>query len=140
MHSMPCKFSFSHCLCDSSFCVTLTDICLIQDFDLCIPCYKSTGHEHKMDKVGFGIDDGTLGVGSGSNTNKSGQISVDTCLRSLVHACQCKNANCNMPACYTMKKVYCLFCLISVTVLDARCFLRSCNTPRTAKRNRKALA
>lgn len=74
------------------------------DFDLCIPCYKTTGHEHKMDKVGFGIDDGTL-VGSGSSTNKSGTISVETCLRSLVHACQCKNANCNMPACYTMKKV-----------------------------------
>lgn len=75
------------------------------DYDLCIPCYNATGHEHKMDKVGFGIDDGTLGSpGSGSHNTKS-TISVETCLRSLVHASQCRNANCNMPACYTMKKV-----------------------------------
>ncbi|XP_039255254.2 CREB-binding protein-like isoform X2 [Styela clava] len=75
------------------------------DFDLCVNCYNQIGHEHKMDKMGFGLDDGTGSPGAGSGNTKSSTIPVERCMQSLVHACQCKNANCNMPACYKMKKV-----------------------------------
>lgn len=30
------------------------------DFDLCIACYEKPGHPHKMEKLGFDLDDGSL--------------------------------------------------------------------------------
>lgn len=41
------------------FCVTHYFL-LLQDFDLCVSCYIKEGHPHKMDKLGFDLDDGTL--------------------------------------------------------------------------------
>ena len=33
----------------------------IQDFDLCVVCYKEVGHSHTMEKLGLGLDDDTTG-------------------------------------------------------------------------------
>ena len=83
--------------------------CIInfQDFDLCVPCYRKVGHEHKMDHLGLGLDDGT--PGSGSNQNALRRNSVQRCITSLVHACQCRNANCQIQQCIRMKKVGVLY-------------------------------
>lgn len=38
-----------------------------EDFDLCTHCYEKNGHQHKMEKLGFDLDDGT----SPSEQNKT---------------------------------------------------------------------
>uniref|UniRef100_A0A672NDS8 histone acetyltransferase n=1 Tax=Sinocyclocheilus grahami TaxID=75366 RepID=A0A672NDS8_SINGR len=77
-----------------------------EDFDLCINCYNSKGHEHQMVKWGLGLDDDS---NQGGEANKSPQesrrLSIQRCIQSLVHACQCRNANCSLPSCQKMKRV-----------------------------------
>lgn len=78
-----------------------------QDYDLCINCYNSKSHEHKMVKWGLGLDDD--GSGQGEQPSRSPQesrrLSIQRCIQSLVHACQCRNANCSLPSCQKMKRV-----------------------------------
>lgn len=77
-----------------------------EDFDLCIQCYEKVGHQHKMDKLGLGLDDAS----SPSDNNKANpqearKLSIQRCIQSLVHACQCRDANCRLPSCQKMKRV-----------------------------------
>ncbi|KAK1885881.1 Histone lysine acetyltransferase CREBBP [Dissostichus eleginoides] len=78
-----------------------------EDFDLCINCYNVKGHEHQMVKWGLGLDDD--GNGQSGEASKSPQesrrLSIQRCIQSLVHACQCRNANCSLPSCQKMKRV-----------------------------------
>uniref|UniRef100_A0A674EU68 histone acetyltransferase n=1 Tax=Salmo trutta TaxID=8032 RepID=A0A674EU68_SALTR len=81
-----------------------------EDFDLCINCYAAKGHEHKMVKWGLGLDDDSNGAGgAGGEASQSPQesrrLSIQRCIQSLVHACQCRNANCSLPSCQKMKRV-----------------------------------
>lgn len=71
---------------------------------MCSKCYQSVGHVHKMEQMDFGLGNGGSPGGNSSN-NKSSNRPVQRCMQSLVHACQCKNANCNMVACKKMKRV-----------------------------------
>ncbi|BET01960.1 Domain of Unknown Function (DUF902) [Nesidiocoris tenuis] len=76
------------------------------DFDLCVTCYEKDGHPHKMEKLGLDLDDGS----SPSDTNKANpqearKLSIQRCIQSLVHACQCRDANCRLPSCQKMKRV-----------------------------------
>uniref|UniRef100_A0A3P8Z3W4 histone acetyltransferase n=1 Tax=Esox lucius TaxID=8010 RepID=A0A3P8Z3W4_ESOLU len=79
------------------------------DFDLCINCYNVKGHEHQMVKWGLGLDDDNSGAGGTGEASKSPQesrrLSIQRCIQSLVHACQCRNANCSLPSCQKMKRV-----------------------------------
>ncbi|XP_029953596.1 histone acetyltransferase p300-like [Salarias fasciatus] len=36
---------------------------------------------------------------------ESRRLSIQRCIRSLVHACQCRNASCSLPSCQKMKRV-----------------------------------
>uniref|UniRef100_A0A8C9K3X3 histone acetyltransferase n=1 Tax=Panthera tigris altaica TaxID=74533 RepID=A0A8C9K3X3_PANTA len=49
------------------------------------------------------------GGGGGEPQSKSPQesrrLSIQRCIQSLVHACQCRNANCSLPSCQKMKRV-----------------------------------
>ncbi|XP_005990725.1 CREB-binding protein isoform X1 [Latimeria chalumnae] len=78
-----------------------------EDYDLCVNCYNTKSHEHKMVKWGLGLDD--EGNGQGEQQSKSPQesrrLSIQRCIQSLVHACQCRNANCSLPSCQKMKRV-----------------------------------
>uniref|UniRef100_A0A4W5K5U0 histone acetyltransferase n=1 Tax=Hucho hucho TaxID=62062 RepID=A0A4W5K5U0_9TELE len=80
-----------------------------EDFDLCINCYAAKGHEHQMVKWGLGLDDDSNGAGGAGEASKSPQesrrLSIQRCIQSLVHACQCRNANCSLPSCQKMKRV-----------------------------------
>lgn len=75
-----------------------------QDYDLCLACYEKVKHEHKMEKWGLELD-----VGNNSSQSKNPQdaqkLSIQRCIQSLVHACQCRDANCRLPTCQRMKKV-----------------------------------
>lgn len=90
------------------------------DFDLCAACYQKEGHPHRMDKVGDLF--GTGGADPSAVANTSGEIvpggnnavlsatearklNIQRCIQSLVHACQCRDANCQMQACKKMKGV-----------------------------------
>nr|XP_034986339.1 CREB-binding protein isoform X2 [Zootoca vivipara] len=78
-----------------------------EDYDLCINCYNSKSHEHKMVKWGLGLDDDSNSQGEqqSKSPQESRRLSIQRCIQSLVHACQCRNANCSLPSCQKMKRV-----------------------------------
>ncbi|XP_056152565.1 histone acetyltransferase p300 [Lampris incognitus] len=78
-----------------------------EDYDLCITCYNSKGHEHKMEKLGLGLDDESSNqtAAATQSPGDSRRLSIQRCIQSLVHACQCRNANCSLPSCQKMKRV-----------------------------------
>ncbi|XP_062846671.1 CREB-binding protein-like [Trichomycterus rosablanca] len=78
-----------------------------EDFDLCIGCFKTKGHEHRMVKWGLGLDDDNGGQGgeASESPQESRRLSIQRCIQSLAHACQCRDANCSLPSCQKMKRV-----------------------------------
>ncbi|XP_063054379.1 histone lysine acetyltransferase CREBBP [Engraulis encrasicolus] len=78
-----------------------------EDYDLCINCYNTKGHEHQMVKWGLGLDDDSNSGGGADSKSpqESRRLSIQRCIQSLVHACQCRNANCSLPSCQKMKRV-----------------------------------
>lgn len=72
---------------------------------MCVPCYEKLGHEHKMDKLGLGFDEGGDGGDSTSNPQDARKRSIQRCISSLLHACQCRDANCRLPSCAKMKRI-----------------------------------
>lgn len=95
------KFVYSCNQCEKSV-ETRYHCTVCEDFDLCVDCYKK-GHPHKMEKLGFGLD-GDGGEGGAANPGVR-QQSIQRCIQSLVHACQCRDANCRLPSCAKMKRV-----------------------------------
>ncbi|PNF21676.1 hypothetical protein B7P43_G11292, partial [Cryptotermes secundus] len=79
---------------------------LLQDFDLCVQCYEKDGHPHKMEKLGLDLDDGSSPSDQKqANPQEARKLSIQRCIQSLVHACQCRDANCRLPSCQKMKRV-----------------------------------
>lgn len=78
-----------------------------EDYDLCVNCYNLKSHEHKMVKWGLGLDDegNSQGEAQSKSPQESRRLSIQRCIQSLVHACQCRNANCSLPSCQKMKRV-----------------------------------
>ena len=66
------------------------------DFDLCYTCYSREGHPHRMLKFGFDL---------GSTADADRVTAIQRCINSLMHACQCQDANCQSPSCRKMKRV-----------------------------------
>uniref|UniRef100_W5M4A1 histone acetyltransferase n=1 Tax=Lepisosteus oculatus TaxID=7918 RepID=W5M4A1_LEPOC len=78
-----------------------------EDYDLCVNCYNTKGHDHTMVKWGLGLDDESNSQGgeASKSPQESRRLSIQRCIQSLVHACQCRNANCSLPSCQKMKRV-----------------------------------
>jgi hypothetical protein len=57
--------------------------------------------------VGSNLDDGSSPTDGRpqSNTQEARKQSIQRCIQSLVHACQCRDANCRLPTCQKMKRV-----------------------------------
>jgi E1A/CREB-binding protein len=72
------------------------------DFDLCASCYNTVTHQHKLEKISTIIDVSDSKNAESANT---GNESMQRCIQSLIHALQCKNANCRRNTCHKMKKV-----------------------------------
>uniref|UniRef100_A0A915EGW6 histone acetyltransferase n=1 Tax=Ditylenchus dipsaci TaxID=166011 RepID=A0A915EGW6_9BILA len=70
------------------------------DFDLCEACHKKVSHIHPMDKLLIEVESKP----NDSSTNARNE-SVKRCINSLVHSCQCRDANCRRLTCHKMKKV-----------------------------------
>ena len=81
----------------------------LQDFDLCVNCYSKGSHQHEMFKSGFDIDDNydenKMNENGETNPQEARLQSIQRCIHSLVHACQCRDANCRLPSCQKMKRV-----------------------------------
>lgn len=60
-----------------------------------------------MEKLGLGLDDS--GSTSDDRQQQSAEdarrLSVQRCIQSLVHACQCRDANCRLQSCQKMKRI-----------------------------------
>ncbi|KAA0194450.1 CREB-binding protein [Fasciolopsis buskii] len=84
-----------------------------EEYDLCSRCYKTENHPHPMVKYGLGIDEDSAsseGAGdraSGASSTADRRSSIERCIKSLLHACQCRDANCRMQTCTQMKRVLC---------------------------------
>lgn len=102
-----------------------------EDYDLCKNCYLSENHMHKMERLEFGElgsagsgDDsglggsisglsGSSGTGDGSGSAMSKALSPDElkkqsiqrCIQGLVHASNCRDANCRMQSCMKLKRI-----------------------------------
>nr|KAF6360236.1 hypothetical protein mMyoMyo1_011182 [Myotis myotis] len=82
------------------------------DYNLCINCYNTKGHTHKMVKVGLGLDEEAKGGNEGGNLGdlvprrprEPLHQSIQRCIQSLVHASQCRSSNCQV-ACQKMKHI-----------------------------------
>lgn len=86
-----------------------------------MPCYDKLGHPHKMDRLGFELEDGTGNISgvaacaadeageqkamAGLSAQEARRRSIQTCLQSLVHACHCRDANCRLITCQKMKRL-----------------------------------
>ena len=86
--------------------------CCLQDFDLCVACFKTASHPHPMVKLGLDLDDGSApqpaGSIAGDGDNKSAAVAEarrQAYTQLLAHACQCRNANCMRPGCLRMQSL-----------------------------------
>ena len=77
----------------------------MQDFDLCVTCYEKEQHMHKLEKIGFDMDSEVSEAQKQQNPQEARRLSVQKCIQSLVHACQCRDANCRLAPCQKMKRV-----------------------------------
>ena len=60
--------------------------------------YNTKNHDHKMEKLGLGLDDESNNqqAAATQSPGDSRRLSIQRCIQSLVHACQCRNANCSL--------------------------------------------
>lgn len=90
--------------CNSSAATMHCNTC--EDFDLCAACFSKVTHEHKMEKITSLVGDGgDEGRGGERADQSSRNESIQRCIQSLVHACQCRDANCRRLSCHKMKRV-----------------------------------
>uniref|UniRef100_A0A667XVX8 histone acetyltransferase n=1 Tax=Myripristis murdjan TaxID=586833 RepID=A0A667XVX8_9TELE len=52
-----------------------------------------------------GFDFSNQAAAATQSPGDSRRLSIQRCIQSLVHACQCRNANCSLPSCQKMKRV-----------------------------------
>ncbi|XP_067008737.1 CREB-binding protein [Anabrus simplex] len=58
------------------------------------------GHSHKTEKLGLDLDVGSLPF----DPQEGSLLSIKWCIKILVHACLCRDANC-LPSCHKMKRL-----------------------------------
>ncbi|CAH8547179.1 unnamed protein product [Dicrocoelium dendriticum] len=76
------------------------------EYDLCSRCYETENHPHPMVQVGLGLDDGSRGQDMDSDSaavQESGRDKLSRLVKALSHGCSCRDANCRVSACKTMK-------------------------------------
>ena len=91
---------------------------LYKDFDLCVACYATTDHPHRMIKLGLDLDnpDGTRPTPSATPAGESGDAAnsatsaaeqrrstIQVYSQALAHAAQCRNVHCRAPNCSRMR-------------------------------------
>ncbi|CAF1038610.1 unnamed protein product, partial [Didymodactylos carnosus] len=84
-----------------------------EDYDLCLKCYQTVKHEHKMDRSddvnhneeqNNGKSDGS-GDKSPANTQLQRHQTMQRCIEAILHAVNCRNANCINRSCLRYKRI-----------------------------------
>ncbi|TGZ32996.1 hypothetical protein DBV15_08836, partial [Temnothorax longispinosus] len=86
---------------------------LCDNFDLCVNCKDKDGHPHPMEKLGFALNNDPSPADKKQTNPQENyerrKLSIQRCIQSLVHACQCRDANCRLrclpSSCQKMKRV-----------------------------------
>ncbi|GBO40510.1 CREB-binding protein, partial [Araneus ventricosus] len=73
------------------------------DFDLYVNSFDKGGHNIKTEELGSGLDDSSTCDQKQTNPQESRRLTIQHCLQSLEHVCQCKDFNCRLPSCQNMK-------------------------------------
>ncbi|VDP95657.1 unnamed protein product [Trichobilharzia regenti] len=75
------------------------------EYDLCPRCYETENHPHPMVKIGIGLDDCNKGqeLNNDAAIQESGRDKLSRWVKALGHSCYCRDANCRVYACKTMK-------------------------------------
>lgn len=71
-------------------------------------CFDYLGSGSGVAGAGGDLDGSGDASGGGSSATSPGEsrrLSIQRCIQSLVHACQCRDANCRLPSCHKMKRV-----------------------------------
>jgi len=78
-----------------------------EDFDLCEKCYNiEPKHEHRMERsVPSLVDDSDPNGKSMASSQLQRQQSMQRCIEALLHAVNCRNANCVNRSCFRYKRV-----------------------------------
>ena len=63
------------------------------------------GNPHEMDRIGSDLEGDASEGGNKTNGNPDHVSAIQRCMQSLVHACQCRDANCRLPSCHLMKRL-----------------------------------
>lgn len=58
-----------------------------------------------MERIGLDLDDVVPVPNDPQNPAEARRLSIQRCIHSLVHACQCRDANCRLASCQKMKRV-----------------------------------
>ncbi|XP_035665032.1 uncharacterized protein LOC118408375 [Branchiostoma floridae] len=74
-----------------------------ENYNLCVVCYKKKGHSHKMQ---WGLQPSDVDTLQPSlSYHEARRQSIERCIQSLVHACQCRDTSCSQPRCQKMKRL-----------------------------------
>ncbi|KAA0201175.1 CREB-binding protein [Fasciolopsis buskii] len=76
------------------------------EYDLCPRCYEREKHPHPMVQIGLGLNDGAKGQdvdNESATVQESGRDKLSRLVKALGHGCSCRDANCRVYACKTMK-------------------------------------
>ncbi|CAO2601544.1 Histone acetyltransferase p300 [Lemmus lemmus] len=79
-----------------------------EDYEANSTCSNTNQQDHKMEELGIGLGEESNNQQAEASTQSlaaSRRLSIQRCIQSLVHACQCRNANCSLPSCQKMKRV-----------------------------------
>ena len=58
-----------------------------------------------MEKLGFDLRGTCEAASADKGSNLDQVFAIQRCVNSLVHACKCRDANCQSPGCHKMKRV-----------------------------------
>uniref|UniRef100_A0A667XMB9 histone acetyltransferase n=1 Tax=Myripristis murdjan TaxID=586833 RepID=A0A667XMB9_9TELE len=68
-------------------------------------CNECKHHVETLRQCFSGFDFSNQAAAATQSPGDSRRLSIQRCIQSLVHACQCRNANCSLPSCQKMKRV-----------------------------------
>ncbi|XP_035665030.1 uncharacterized protein LOC118408373 [Branchiostoma floridae] len=70
--------------------------------NLCVVCYKKKGHSHEMQ---WGLPSDVDTLEPTISKEEAEREANQRCMQTLIHACQCQDADCSQPNCSSMKSV-----------------------------------
>ena len=105
-----CVFVFAYAKCwfshDAAQLPSAMIFCCFQDSYIQNACLQHEDHIPQVNCLGFDDVNGTPVSDTGKQDSMKERLqSFIRCIQTIIHACQCTDANCKLPKCLTMKTV-----------------------------------